>query len=165
MNKASRSDRIPRGPEWGWRIAGALLLLATLLAVAGGCGGALNATATYTAAPSTIGSAVDTTDPAAPVYTLKGYAFIDRIRYLITVQADGATPAVGYYQRFAGAQITLATATTSTSTRADNTGYFEFPGLPADVPTYTLTVATSGSAGVKFTVNIAGPTITPVTSS
>jgi hypothetical protein len=155
----SRQGRTTRRWGWGRRIPAALL--PGLLVIGQGCGGALNSTADYAGAASTIKSVLGATDST---YTLSGYVWIDREDYQVSVQAGAAAPGGGHYQSYAGALLTLAATSSSTTARSNNRGYFEFSGLPEDVAEYTLTIATSGGGQVQFSVDLAKSSITPIVS-
>ena len=164
MAKDSRPGKAVRrcGPDW--RIPAAGLLLTALALLTNGCGGVLDAVVEYAGADSTIECSVDGGDPENPTYAVSGYVYIDRVDYEISVQADATAPDRDYVS-YAGAHVTLASTSSSTSDWCLNSGYFEFTDVPGDGTTYTLTVETPGDRETQFTVDLAASTITPVASS
>ncbi len=146
-------------PLHGW---GPVFLTAVaLLALAAGCGGALDATADYTAAAGTIRSVLD---PGSSTYTVSGYVYVDWENYQVTVRAAPVAPGGGAL-RAASAVLTLTAVSSSATARTSLSGYFAFRDLSADVTEYALTVALSGGGEVQFTVDLAASTITPVAES
>lgn len=145
--------------KWG-RFLLAVTTLAALLALGLGCGGALKATADYTAVASTIRSVLN---PDSSTYTLSGYVYVNWENYEVAVRAAPVAP--GGTLRAASAVLRLIPTSSSATARTSLSGYFEFTDLSAEVTGLTLTVALSGGGEVQFTVDLAASTITPVAES